>query len=371
LIGIESQNKIQRKNLKNIYKKIGIIEFQKNHYDYIISLHEYLYKKGFRDIRIYLEKDVYDNFLQEKECINNHINMNNIRIYDKKKEINYKKILLQLFRDITHDRIDQIYINTIFYGYDLIFYFFLTIFTKSEVIFTIHNINFFFNYTNKKNNLKEIIKKVLLDNIRKKAKSFIVLNGHLKKYAKKFTKKKIDVVPFKLPINRNYNNDIIFRSILNIPKKNIILVIPGAVTNKRRNISKLISIIRIVLEIRKDLTFIFLGRIIDENLEKELYVFHKEFIKNIIYFKNFIPQKDFDKYMIASDYILSPLFREYKISCRQVEKYGLSKASGTEFDAYKYNKKLIIPNFYKIENPSIIVKYYGNYRELLKIILEI
>ena len=323
------------------------------------------------DIRIYLEKDVYKNFLQEKALINNHIIKKNIRIYNVERKKSNRKILLQLFRDIIHDRLDQVYINTIHYGFDLIFYFILLIFTKSEIIFTIHNINFFFNYTNKKNNLKEIIKKILLDNIRKKAESFIVLNGHLKQYAKEFTKKKIDVVPFKLPINRNYNNNMIFRSILNIPKKNIILVIPGAVTNKRRNISKLISIIRIVLKIRKDLTFIFLGRIIDENLKKELYVFHKEFIKNIIYFKNFIPQKDFDKYMIASDYILSPLFREYKISCKQVEKYGLSKASGAEFDAYKYNKKLIIPNFYKIEDPSIIVKHYGNYRELLKIILEI
>jgi len=73
--------------------------------------------------------------------------------------------------------------------------------------------------------------------------------------------------------------------------------------------------------------------------------------------------------MIISDYVLPVLLREYKINCNQVEKYGISKASGSEFDAYKYNKKLIIPNFYKIENPSIIVKYYGNYRELLKIIL--
>lgn len=368
---IQRQDRIQQKNLKKNYKKIGIIEFQKNHFDYIISLHEYLYKKGFRDIRIYLGKDVYKNFLEGKEYINNHINIKNIRIYDKKSEINYKKILLQLFRDIIHDRLDHVYINTIFYGYDLIFYFFLITFAKNEIIFTIHNINYFFKYIKKKNNMKEILKKILLDNIRKKAESFIVLNEPLKKYAKEFTKKKIEVVPFKLPINRSYNDKVIFRSILNISKENIVVTIPGAIANKRRDIGKVIHIIKVVLKIRKDLTFIFLGRLIDLNLEKEFYILHKEFQKNIIYFKNFILQKDFDRYMIASDYILSPLFREYKINCKQVEKYGISKTSGSEFDAYKYNKKLIIPYFYKIENPSIIVKYYRNYNELLKIILDI
>lgn len=147
MIGIKGQDKIQRKNLKSSYKKIGIVEFQRNHADYIISLHEYLYKRGFRNIRIYLGRDVYRNLLQEKEFISNHINIKNVRIYNEKRKIKNIKILLQLFRDIIYDRLDQVYINTIYYGYDLIFYFLLIIFTKSEFIFTIHNINYFFKYT--------------------------------------------------------------------------------------------------------------------------------------------------------------------------------------------------------------------------------
>lgn len=345
--------------------KIVIIDFQKNHYDYVISVYEYLYNQGFRNILIYLNQGIYINFIKGLKFTNNHIDLTKVKVY-KNKNI-YRNVFIDLFKE----KPDKIYINTISYGKDLLIYSLLLFLLNFRIIITVHNVNTFFNFTQNKRNIKSMAKKLLINYIKTRADKFIVLNEYIKDYAKNFTEEDIEVIPFKLPINNKnlINNKKLY-------KKNMIkIVIPGTVNDERRDIFNLLEIIEKILNKRKDLLFIFLGKLDKKNTKKIIqrkFIFlKKNFDNNIIWFENYVSQEKFNAYMIQSNIILAPLNKEIRVYGGSKELYGISKASGAEFDAYKYGKKLIIPYFYRIKNPRIKVIYYQNYKELHKLLKEI
>ena len=348
----------------NKNEKIVIIDFQKNHYDYVISVQENLYKQGFRKILLYLSQEIYTGFSKEIKIIKNHIDLTKVKVY-KNKNI-YRNVFIDLFKE----KPDKIYINTISYGKDLLIYSLLLFLLNFRIIITVHNVNTFFNFTQNKRNIKSMAKKLLINYIKTRADKFIVLNEYIKDYAKNFTEKDIEVIPFKLPINNKnlINNEKLY-------KKNMIkIVIPGTVNDKRKDLINLLEIIEKILNKRKDLLFIFLGKLDKKNtkgtIQRKFNFLKEDFNNNIIWFENYVSQDQFNTYMIQSNVILAPLNKEIIVYGGK-ELYGISKASGAEFDAYKYGKKLIIPYFYKIANPSINVKYYYDYNELFKIILDI
>ena len=348
--------------------KIVIIDFEENHYDYVISVYEYLYNQGFRNMLIYLNQGIYTNFIKELKFTNDHIDLKKVKVYRN------KNIYRNIFLDLIREKPDKIYINTILYGKDLIIYSLLLFFTNLKIIITVHNVNAFFDYPIKKKyfiNPKSLIIKLLITFICNRTEKFIVLNEYIKEYAKNFTKKDIEVLPFKLPINNK--NIINFKELY---KKNMIkIIIPGKVNDERRDIFNLLEIIEKVLNKRKDLLFIFLGELDKKNTKKisqrKFIFFKKNFDNNIVWFENYVSQEKFNAYMIQSNIILAPLNKEIRVYGGSKELYGISKASGAEFDAYKYGKKLVIPYFYKIANTSVKVMYYRDYNDLLKIILEI
>lgn len=96
----------------------------------------------------------------------------------------------------------------------------------------------------------------------------------------------------------------------------------------------------------------------NSNIEFELF-------KN----KNFIEQKLFDEKMEEIDIIFAPI-QNYKYNRNfYKEQYGVSKATGSDFDAFFYKKPIIMPDFYKgISYLMPIYNFYSNYRDLLELL---
>jgi len=334
------------------FKKIAIVEFVRTHYDFIISVHEYLYKKGYRDIKILTSSEIWKDTEYQLIKIENHINPTNVFTAGKVK--NYFYILKNNF--------DVIYFNSFYYSWKNIIGLLLLKILKrdTDIILTLHNIRRHFEYKSKFKFAP--LKKILITVIDKKTKKYIVLNEKLKEFASKYTKKEILVIPFKIPLKQEiltvYKNSSSFYKI----------IIPGIISNKRRNYDELIKVIKNVLSKRTDFKFILLGRIVSKELIVPLTRLKQQFPQNIQFFSSYIEQELFEKYVIESDIILAPIRKN--VDSNPQEQYGLTKASGIEFDAYKYKKPILIPSFYEIQNENIDVTYFNTYDELTKILLK-
>lgn len=333
-------------------RKVCILEFEKNHVDYILAVYKNLRVKGYEKINIFIDKNIYNDFIHEIDKVDFKIEVENIITFNRKDIISmYYKIIIQKF--------DVIYFNT-FCIKDIFFWHILLLFSSTKIVPTIHNArtNFIYQFTS----IKSIISSLGRFFMNKTSYKFVVLNSQIKDYMLRYTTKEIDVIPFKIPITKT-----------NCSKNKIIkkITIPGTINSKRRNYHQLIKTINKILSCRKDLLFIFLGRIVSEELYNDFETVKNNYPNNIIWFDYYVDQNQYNNYMIECDYILAPLKDKVKIGDWQVEYYGRTKASGAEFDAYKYNKKIIIPAFYKIKNSSINVFYYEDYNDLTKLLLRL
>ena len=131
------------------------------------------------------------------------------------------------------------------------------------------------------------------------------------------------------------------------------IVIPGAVSQKRRDyfsvISKLFN-----QPLGRRIKLILLGKAKGE----ELFLL-KDAEKNIFgnismqYFTEKIPQPIFDEWMQNADILWCPLQKETEFFS-QKEFYGVTKMSGNVGDAIKYGKSAIFPENFPNSHPFII-----------------
>ena len=158
------------------------------------------------------------------------------------------------------------------------------------------------------------------------------------------------------------------------------IVIPGAVSQKRRNYDKIIKELKNLefnfdnYEFRRNETFventlsergssvgttqnleiIFLGKASGKELEM-LQNFEENKPKNISikYFTEKVPQNVFDDYMQKADILWCPIQQETEFFS-QKEIYGITKMSGNIGDAIKYGKLAIFPENYPSKYAFII-----------------
>ena len=186
--------------------------------------------------------------------------------------------------------------------------------------------------------LKLLLKEGLLrkSNVYKKAKNLLVLD-------RGFDSAQPDKYKF-LPIfytkfSENSDNPI------------FTIVIPGAVSQKRRDyegILKSIKIFHFLFEI------IFLGKAQGKELEI-LQNFEQSKPENISikYFTEKVPQDVFDNFMQKADILWCPIQQETEFFS-QKEIYGVTKMSGNIGDAIKYGKLAIFPENYPSKYAFII-----------------
>ena len=186
--------------------------------------------------------------------------------------------------------------------------------------------------------LKLLLKEGLLrkSNVYKKAKNLLVLD-------RGFDSAQPDKYKF-LPIfytkfSENSDNPI------------FTIVIPGAVSQKRRDYERVLKSIK---NFRFPSEIIFLGKASGKELEM-LQDFEQSKPENISikYFTEKVPQDVFDDYMQKADVLWCPIQQETEFFS-QKEIYGFTKMSGNIGDAVKFGKLAVFPENYPSKYSFII-----------------
>ena len=186
--------------------------------------------------------------------------------------------------------------------------------------------------------LKVLLKEGLLrkSNVYKKAKNLLVLD-------RGFDSTQPDKYKF-LPI--------FYTKFLEKPKnETYTIVIPGAVSQKRRDYERVLKSIKIFYFPSE---IIFLGKASGKELEM-LQDFEQSKPENISikYFTEKVPQDVFDDYMQKADVLWCPIQQETEFFS-QKEIYGFTKMSGNIGDAVKFGKLAVFPENYPSKYSFII-----------------
>ena len=186
--------------------------------------------------------------------------------------------------------------------------------------------------------LKLLLKEGLLrkSNVYKKAKNLLVLD-------RGFDSAQPDKYKF-LPI--------FYTKFLEKPKnETYTIVIPGAVSQKRRDYERVLKSIKIF---HFPFEIIFLGKASGKELEM-LQDFEQSKPENISikYFTEKVPQDVFDNYMQKADVLWCPIQQETEFFS-QKEIYGFTKISGNIGDAVKFGKLAVFPEDYPSKYSFII-----------------
>lgn len=131
------------------------------------------------------------------------------------------------------------------------------------------------------------------------------------------------------------------------------IVIPGAVSQKRRNYEKVLKQLEKFTK-NSHYQIIFLGKAQGKELEM-LQCFEISKPKNISikYFTEKVSQNEFDEFMQKANVLWCPIQQETEFFSNK-EMYGITKMSGNIGDAIKYGKLAIFPENYPSKYPFII-----------------
>ena len=204
--------------------------------------------------------------------------------------------------------------------------------------------------------LKLLLKEGLLrkSKVYQKAKNLLVLDRGFENFVRKpLVYAQPDKYKF-LPI--------FYTKFLEKPKnETYTIVIPGAVSQKRRDYERVLKSIKIF---HFPLEIIFLGKAQGKELEM-LQNFEQSKPENISikYFKEKVPQDVFDDYMQKADILWCPIQQETEFFS-QKEIYGVTKMSGNIGDAIKFGKLAVFPENYP-SNYSFIIPEKGSLGDFL------
>lgn len=252
-----------------------------------------------------------------------------------------------IFNILKEKNYDLVIIGTVHRYFDV----FLKISNKFNTSVIVHNLNFtkistfqlLKNIFKKdfKYRLKLLLKEDLLSapKVFETARNFLVLDESL---LKTNLHSKLKFLPvFFLTKYENNRTSI------------VTVVIPGAVSQARRNYRHLLERIK-TFSRKTHFQFVFLGKAAGKEFQW-LKDFEKDKIQNISfkYFTEKVRQPVFDEWMRKADVLWCPLQKETEFFS-QKEFYGITKMSGNVGDAIKYGKAAIFPADYPDSYPFII-----------------
>jgi len=140
----------------------------------------------------------------------------------------------------------------------------------------------------------------------------------------------------------------------NPESETIKIVIPGAVSQSRRDYNSFFQKLLKFKNIGINYEIIFLGKASGKELSKLNQILNKipQFIK-IQYFEEKISQNEFDDWMMKTDVLYCPIQKKTEfLSIKEI--YGKTKISGNIGDAIKYGKPAIFPETYESDLEFII-----------------
>lgn len=152
--------------------------------------------------------------------------------------------------------------------------------------------------------------------------------------------------------------------------KVLTVVIPGGVSQQRRDYKRVFSAIKKMEDLynsdlqKKLIEFVFLGRAKNEELKQIKDLERSLKYINITYFSERVSQADFDKFMLEADVLWCPIQQETAFFSQQ-EIYGKTKMTGNLGDAIKYGKPAVFPENYHshlafiVPEKSDVIKQFG------------
>lgn len=151
--------------------------------------------------------------------------------------------------------------------------------------------------------------------------------------------------------------------------ENLVVVIPGGVSQKRRDYNYIFKTIQ-NLNTDKVCQFVFLGKAGGHEL-KQLGNLSEKLPENIeiTYFSERVSSKDFEKWMQKADVLWCPVQQDTEFFSMK-ETYGLTKMTGNLGDAIAYGKLAVFPGNYPSKLDFIIAEKEENVLEQLKTVSE-
>jgi len=152
------------------------------------------------------------------------------------------------------------------------------------------------------------------------------------------------------------------------------IVIPGGVSQKRRDYKKVIqTIYNIETEIKKGLDlknklieFVFLGKAKGDELRQIINLERSLENINIIYFSERVSAAVFDEWMRKADVLWCPIQEKAEFFSNE-EVYGTTKMTGNLGDAIKYGKPAVFPENYSSKLEFIIPEEENVINQFLKL----
>jgi len=310
--------------------RVGIFEIDHDEMGYSLI-------KSFRrmnyDVWAFVSESVYRNLMVSQDLQDVQIN------WIVKKEIEgmsdfYKRIVSLS----NSNKISTLFLNTVEASFDELAIHLNAYNGKS--ILTIHNVNYWFNFSpfffTKSYRLNK--SKIRLKH---KVDAFCVLSDNVKKYLiEKFhPNKPIHVFPYCVYEKGKYLPDLSSQTLLTI-------CVPGSVDGSRRDYAFLLDIYEALLNSKQIIHLILLGRPVGKYGDS-IISRCRSINSNggtVTFFEGHVNQLIFEKYMMQSHFILSPLAKSIR-----GESYGVSKETGCFFDMARYSKPGIVPNWIPIQ----------------------
>lgn len=134
--------------------------------------------------------------------------------------------------------------------------------------------------------------------------------------------------------------------------KVLTIVIPGGVSQQRRDYKRVFSTIKNLEKLSKHsdsenkfIEFIFLGKAKNEELKEIIDLERSLKYINITYFSERVSQADFEDWMQKADVLWCPI-QQKSTFFSQEEIYGKTKMTGNLGDAIKFGKQAVFPSNY-------------------------
>ncbi|MDR6485529.1 hypothetical protein J2799_000014 [Chryseobacterium vietnamense] len=153
-----------------------------------------------------------------------------------------------------------------------------------------------------------------------------------------------------------------------VENENLVVVIPGGVSQKRRDYAYIFKTIQ-ELNTDRPCQFIFLGKASGHEF-KQLENLSEKLPENIeiTYFSERVSSEDFEKWMQKADVLWCPIQQDTEFFSMK-ETYGLTKMTGNLGDAIAYGKLAVFPGNYP-SKLNFIIPEKENILEQLKIVSE-
>lgn len=145
------------------------------------------------------------------------------------------------------------------------------------------------------------------------------------------------------------------------PGQHSVIVIPGGVSQKRRDYNHIFNTIK-NLRTDENVEFVLLGKAKGKELD-QLKELSSHLPSNIIitYFSERVSSDDFDRWMKKADVLWCPIQQETEFFS-QKEVYGKTKMTGNLGDAIKYGKPAVFP----INYPSVSEFIIPEHKDILE-----